>query len=318
MDMKLISLLLVISLMVVSCGMTTTAFSPTATIQPSAKSATATPAPIRKIPAAPNGQVWLYLPSVAGLVLVNKNMLQPGLVIKMLATGSIYLVTQAGETIALILYRFVGGVLAPVATVIYAIPGGLQEMMEGPRTITMYGIRSDYYIDGSVIFTVLDPQAAQRALDDGKVIEQVTVKVQVQVTVQAQVRPTPDNNLRIAIVDDSTTTSDSIKNILLRQWGGAKIETWFSCEMLIVALQADPQRNYAAYIVDFNLGSRKLNGAECTAQILALRPGGIIIGASTDEDFAIKEAFSEAGAKGFAAKGGSIASFLKVIQGALQ
>ena len=52
------------------------------------------------------------------------------------------------------------------------------------------------------------------------------------------------------------------------------------CESLISALQANPALHGRAYIVDNDLGPGKMKGPQCVQQILALRPGSVIIGLS--------------------------------------
>ncbi len=67
-----------------------------------------------------------------------------------------------------------------------------------------------------------------------------------------------------------------------------------NCEDLIAAMDTDYR--FDVYIVDFNLGKGK-NGATCTEEILALHPGAIVIGSSSDGK--TRDSFIESGARDF-------------------
>lgn len=121
-------------------------------------------------------------------------------------------------------------------------------------------------------------------------------------------RPTAEP-YTIAVVDDSSSDREVFSRTIMRQFGGSLITPFSSCEELMVALQAG--KRFKLYTVDNNMGPTHMKGFECVARILALHPGAVVMGLTSDN---VEKQFTDAGAKGFIGKDVGPGAFLRMVE----
>jgi CheY-like chemotaxis protein len=103
------------------------------------------------------------------------------------------------------------------------------------------------------------------------------------------------NRLRIAIIDDSLSVTDTLLRYLPSMIAGSNITAFPNCE---VALATPDLIDYEVFIVDYDMKSA-MNGAACTVALRARVPNALIIGNSSA---LVGKEFLEAGADAFLQK----------------
>ena len=198
-----------------------------------------------------------------GLVAVPAGVLQAG--------KSYYFVPSTAASGGISVYSFArGGIIGSLVERLFETgPGMIQDLTEGPRT---------FYWDGQ--FTSINRATGEirvYALEDADADEAEDAKIgeDTQAKTGEEEKVNKNQPRKIAHVEDNRTW----RSIGQSMFGG-DVMTFNSCEELISMLSADPSLNFSAYVLDNDLGPGLMRGPACVQQILALRPGAVIIGLS--------------------------------------